>query len=342
MSATTKQITRAIKIVAPKDSTLPVIESVYFTGNTIVATDLEVRLYIPFKVPEPFLADAIQVCDVFDAFGVNFIPSVDAGRKIHFKSGSRSIKMTEQFPAEEFPSLNTEETFTQLGKLSEQDVDNILIASDFTFPESDFRPVMQRVAITGGQIVATDSHRLFWVDTTSGIDGVFIRKKTWKLLNEFVGPWIVDQNPYWDRFANEDGVIIIQKRETERYPNYKAVIPKDNPIQLTMTKKELSEALKQGEKFAGESKIVALCIDGGITLKFQDVDMEREFSTELKLVSITNCEPFNIGFNIPYLKGVLKHCPETVIFQVGEPMRPALIGDNLLLMPVDISNREFN
>lgn len=335
MSATTKQITRAIKTVIDKNSSLPIIESVYFTGNTIVSTDLEVRLYIPFKVPEPFLADAIQVCDVFDAFGVNFVPEVDADRKIHFKSGNRTIKMTEHHSAEDFPSLNSkpEDMFTQLGKLSEQDVENILIASDFTGNDVH-RPVQSRVAIIEGKIVSTDSHRLFWVDTTSGIDGVFIRKKTWKLLNEFVGPWIVDQNPYLDRFTNPDGVVIIQPRQTDRYPNYKAVIPKENPIQLTLTKKELVEALKQGKKFAGESKRVDFFVDGGITLKFEDSYMEREYSTELKLVSVTNCEPFRMGFNIPFMESVLKHCPETVILQVSTPNRPALVGDNFLLMPV--------
>lgn len=333
MSATTKQITRAIKIVAPKDATLPVLESVYFTGNTIVTTDLDIRLYIPFKVHEPFLANALQVCDVFDAFGVNFIPSVDNDRKIHFRSGNRAIKVTEHFPADEYPTMPEIEDFKELGSLSERDVENILIASDFV-GDDDLRPVMQKVAIMNGEIASTDSHRLFWTETDSGISDMLLKRKTWKLLNEFVGPWTVERSAHHERFSNSDGIIIIQRRTDERYPNYKAVIPQDNPIQLTLVRKELSEALKQGKKFAGESKRVDFYIGEGVTLKFEDLDMDREFSTELKLVSVPNCEPFRIAFHIGLMESILKHCPETLTFALSTPNRAAIICERFLQMPV--------
>ena len=333
MSATTKQITRAIKAVIDRNSSLPIIKSVYFTGNTIIATDLETRLYIPFKVPEPFIANAVQVCDVFDAFGINFIPSLDKDRKIHFRSGNRTIKVSETHPVDEFPGLPDMDEFSTLGDLSERDIENILTASNFT-GNDDLRMALQHVAIIGCEIAATDTHRLFSIETDSGIDGVLVKRKTWKLLGEFAGPWTVEQNKTNDRFTSSEGVVVIQRRCDERHPNYRAVIPQDNPIQLTLARKELSEALKQGKKFAGESQRVDFEIGEGVILRFTDLDMDREYSTELKLASISNCENFTIGFHIGLMEGILKHCPEALVFQMSAPNRAAIICDHFLQMPV--------
>lgn len=307
----------------------------------MIATDLEVSVVIPFKVPEPFMAEGRQVCDVFDTFGVNFVPSVDADRKIHFRSGNRTIKVTEYYSAEEYPTLPDTSVLETQGTLNFEDVLSLEVAKDYTSNDEQ-RLALMHVAVVDGNIVATNAHYLYSCPTESKLQQLLLKHKTIELLEIFSFEGVVwnvfyTVNNGWVVISNSAGVEIYQRFVSEKYPNWKAVVPKDNPIQLTVMKKELLEAIKQGKRFAGQqTKAIEFIIGETVELRFEDLELEREYTTHMQFCSVTNCEAFSMGFNYTFLEQILKDCAETVVFQLSTPNRPALIGDNFLLMPVDL------
>ena len=332
MSATTKQITKAIKLVAPKGASLPIIECVYFTGTHIVATDLELSVKIPYSTEFPFIIDAVQACDGFDAFGVNFIPQREENA-VRFVSGKRSIKMASGYAPENFPIVQEQE-FERDMFISEMDVAELYRCLDFISNDM-LRETLCHVWLSEGMITATDSHVLRWMPSSDGCNkNIALNKKVIQVLNVFGGNWTIESNATRLKISNDEGVEVYYKVLNERMVNYKAVIPQEQPIELQAITKELSEALKQGSKFSNPStrKVTFDCTSERIRLTFEDLDMEREYTTDLNLATIN--EDFAIAFNSTFLGTILKHGTDKVSIRMSAPNRAAVVNDCMLLMPL--------
>jgi len=323
MSATTKQITRAIKAIAPYE--------VKFTGTELIVPG-DVSIIIPFKTEAEFASNAVQVCDALDAFGVNFIPTVN-GENVELRSGNRKIKMKVS-PFDYHREDDLIEPVT-VGVLDEMDVHRILIAKRYTSTDK-YREAIRCVYIHEGNIVSTDSKRMYFTKASfETSEELLLREDTMKLLDCFAGNWTVQQDGGFVHLRSDDGILIIQEKQSERFVNWKAVIPKENPIEISFVNKELREALKQGGKFAGYTDTVVMeCTDQGVKLIFEDLDLERDYSVDLNFAARIKGDDIRIGFNWKLLSQIISDCPDAFVMKLSASNRSAVIDDQFLLFPV--------
>jgi DNA polymerase-3 subunit beta len=132
------------------------------------------------------------------------------------------------------------------------------------------------------------------------------------------------------------------------YPNYNAVIPKDNPYRLTIDRLQFLNALKRISVFSNSaSSLVKLSISPNkILISAQDIDYATY--AEETVACVYEEADMNIGFKGIYLIEILNSISsEEVVIELADPSRPGLIlpieneeGEDLLtlLMPVMLND----
>jgi len=133
-----------------------------------------------------------------------------------------------------------------------------------------------------------------------------------------------------------------------RYPNYNAVIPKNNPFKLTIDRQILVNALKRVSVFSpSNSGLIRMRLqEGELEISAQDLD----FSTSAKETLACQYEgsPMSIGFKSGLLVEILNTIPgQEAIIQLADPSRAGIVlpaeqqeGENLLmlLMPMVLND----
>lgn len=195
------------------------------------------------------------------------------------------------------------------------------------------REVLNGVFFGEESMAATDAHRLTWKDIKTGFKkDAIIDKKYVKYLFEgdamHVGNKLVVSN------ANS---ILIIKLTDGKYPNYKAVIPKENPTQVKFNREELLDKLKQLIGVSnGTTKQIALHIDLG-KLFAGDLDFEQQLELDANFIEHQG-ETFSIGFNGSFMIDILKTITDDVVtFSMSAPNRAIVVNDNYLIMPVHLN-----
>jgi DNA polymerase-3 subunit beta len=223
----------------------------------------------------------------------------------------------------------------------------------------DLRPAMTGVFFEmdkkGLQFVATDAHRLVRYKRTDvscpKSDSLIVPKKPLNLLKSALP-------------SNEDEITIsynsnhlfIKHGTTQmscrlidaRFPDYKVVIPKDNPYRLTLVKSDFQNALKRISVFSNKStNQVALSITGSeLQLSAQDVDFSFEGNERM------NCqytgEDMQTAFNAKFLIEMLNAAEgDEITIELSTPtkagiLRPSEKEENedllMLVMPLMLNN----
>ncbi len=165
-------------------------------------------------------------------------------------------------------------------------------------------------------MVATDGHRLAHVerggekfDGISGEMKTLIPKKAMDELKSLLDSADIDAID----FAKDESTLyfrigprlLTSRQLTGQFPNYEAVLPKDNNRTVTVPGNEFSAAISRVAQFADErSRAVRLRLEKGeLKLSASSTEMgESEDSIETSY----NDEPLTIGFNAQYLLDFLK------------------------------------
>ena len=133
--------------------------------------------------------------------------------------------------------------------------------------------------------VATDANRLVQIvrtDIKPGMDSSFILPK--KALNLLKANLPHDENPVSVAFNESNAyftfndVSLICRLIDEKYPDYNAVIPKDNPNQMSIARQDLLNSVKRISIFANKStNQINMKIKGSeITISAEDIDLSNE------------------------------------------------------------------
>ena len=133
-----------------------------------------------------------------------------------------------------------------------------------------------------------------------------------------------------------------------RFPDYKVVIPTDNPYKLTVNKNDFQNALRRVSVFSNKStNQVALTISGSeLQLAAQDVDFSFEGNERM------NCqydgEDLQIAFNAKFLIEMLNAADtDEVIIELSTPTKAGIIKPTekkedeellMLVMPLMLNN----
>ena len=125
-----------------------------------------------------------------------------------------------------------------------------------------------------------------------------------------------------------------------RFPDYKVVIPSDNPYRLIVNKHDFQNALRRVNVFSNKStNQVALNITGNeLQMASQDVDFSSE-GTE-RMSCEYNGEDLQIAFNAKFLIEMLNAADtDEVVMELSTPNKAGLIkpseqaeGEDLLML----------
>ena len=221
----------------------------------------------------------------------------------------------------------------------------------------EIRPIMSGVLMEMNEnfltFVATDAHKLVRyrrMDVKSDMVASFIMPK--KPINQLKNilatladePVRIEFNKTNASFVFGDYVLICRLIEG-RYPNYDAVIPKNNPNQLTIDRQTFLSAIRRVAVFSSKATHqVRLRIAGQeLTLTAEDIDFYNE--AKERLTCSYQGDDMEIGFNSRFLQEMLANFDsEMVKIEMSAPNRAGIIipseNENeaedllMLLMPV--------
>jgi DNA polymerase-3 subunit beta len=165
-------------------------------------------------------------------------------------------------------------------------------------------------------MVATDGHRLAHIERSAekfeGVSGemkTLIPKKAMDELKSLLDSTDVETID----FAKDESTLyfrigprlLTSRQLTGQFPNYEAVLPKDNSKSITLHGEELSAAISRVAQFADErSRAVRLKLEKG-ELKLSASSTETGESED-SMETDYNGDTLTIGFNAQYILDFLK------------------------------------
>ncbi|MDP4587072.1 MAG: DNA polymerase III subunit beta, partial [Flavobacteriales bacterium] len=146
-----------------------------------------------------------------------------------------------------------------------------------------------------------------------------------------------------------DQITLMCRLIEGKYPNYEAVIPKDNPNKLTVGREDLLKSIKRVSIFANKTTHqVRLKISGSeLSISAEDLDFANEANE--RLTCSYEGEDMEIGFNSRFVMDMLSNLTtENIVMELSAPNRAGIIlpAENddasedmlMLVMPVMLNN----
>jgi len=166
-------------------------------------------------------------------------------------------------------------------------------------------------------MVATDGHRLAHVERSGekfeGVSGELKTLVPKKAMDELRSLVDADQDVETIEFAKDDSTLFFRigprlltsRQLTGQFPNYEAVLPKDNNKSVPLHGADLAAAIARVSQFADErSRAVRLKLEKG-ELKLSASSTETGESED-SIETDYNGETMTIGFNAQYITEFLK------------------------------------
>ncbi len=343
-SATLLRHLQNISGVLNTSNTLPILDNFLFSlkGNklTVSATDLETTMTTSLDVQsEEDSAVAVPAKLVLDV--LKSLPDQPCTFKVNRENHQIEIaydngksKMS-GYNGDEFPKLPNIENPSTI-KISGEVVSNAINRTLFAAGNDDLRPAMSGVycQFSGNEIVfvATDAHKLVRykrTDVKSSDSSDFILPK--KPLNMLKANLTGDEeitleyNQSNAVFTFNDLVLVCRLIDG-KYPNYEAVIPKENPNVLTIDRMQFLNSIKRVSIFANKTthQIKLKLAGSELSLSAEDADFSN--ASNERLTCNYNGDDLEIGFNSRFIVEMLNNLDsDEVQLAMSEPSRAGIL-----------------
>ncbi len=364
-SALLKQL-QQISGVINANTVLPILEDFLFEIDkgklTVTATDLEtvmkIHLDIEAKesgkicIPAKILLDSLKN---IPEQPLTFNIDKNFGVELTSDNGKYKVmgENPDNFPKEPAADDANSFTMTSTGLVTAINKTIFAVSSD------DLRPAMTGVFFeldkTGISFVATDAHRLVKYTRTDVScpqkDTFIVPKKPLNLLksalpdNEDELTLSYNSNHL---FVKHGGTELVCRLIDARFPDYKVVIPTDNPYVLSVNRSDFQGALRRVSVFSNKStNQVALSISGNeLQLASQDVDFS--FEGNERMACTYDGEDLAIAFNAKFLIEMLNGAETADInVELSTPTKAGIIKPSeqepneellMLVMPLMLNN----
>ncbi len=330
--------------VISANTVLPILEDFLFEIDnnklTIVATDLETVMKIHMDVeakesgkvciPGKILHDSLKN---IPEQPLTFNIDKNYGVEITSDNGKYKVmgENPDNFPKE--PLAESASSFAMPSSVLVTAINKCIFATS----TDELRPAMTGVFFElspkGITTVATDAHRLVRFsrnDIASPEKASFVvPKKPLNLLKNVLPNTDAELGISYNSnhfFVKQDGIEMVCRLIDARFPDYKVVIPTDNPYKLTVNKNDFQNALRRINVFSNKStNQVALAISGSeLQLSAQDVDFSFEGNERM------NCqydgEDLQIAFNARFLIEMLNAADtDEVVIELSTPTKAGII-----------------
>ena len=348
------------------NTVLPILEDFLFdiekNSLTIVATDLETVMKIHMDIeakesgkvciPAKILLDSLKN---ISEQPLTFNIDKNYGVEITTDNGKYKVmgENPDNFPKE--PVADAANSFTMPSSALVTAISKCL----FAVSNDDLRPAMTGVFFElspkGITCVATDAHRLVRfsrLDVVCPETSTFIvPKKPLNLLKNVLPNTDEQLNISYNSnhlFVKNGGTELVCRLIDARFPDYKVVIPTDNPYKLTVNKNDFQNALRRVSVFSNKStNQVALTITGSeLQLAAQDVDFS--FEGNERMACQYDGEDLQIAFNAKFLIEMLSAAEtDEVVIELSTPTKAGIIKPTekaadeellMLVMPLMLNN----
>ncbi len=346
---------------------LPILENFLFEikdGNlTISATDLQTsmttsltveakengRIAIPSRILLDTLKSLPEQPIAFNIDDNTFAIEINAGDGKYKLSGENG---------EDFPKIPVVENASSVN-LPASVLAEAINKTIFAVSNDELRPAMTGVycqlSTTSLTFVATDAHKLVRYrrkDAKAASTASFILpKKALNLLKSALPSEDINVSVEYNStsaFFKFSNINLVCRLIDERYPDYEAVIPQNNPNKLTIDRQAFLGSLSRVAIYANKTTHqVRLKINGSeLNISSEDIDFANE--AHERLTCQYDGEDIEIGFNARFLIEMLKNLScEEVMLEMSTPNRAGLLlpqnGDEnedvlMLVMPVMLNS----
>ncbi len=230
----------------------------------------------------------------------------------------------------------------------------------FAAGNDDLRPVMSGVffqfSTESLTFVATDAHKLVKYQrndvSASQVAEFIMPKKPLNLLKGILAgseeEVTVEYNDSNARFRFDNTTLICRLIDG-KYPNYEAVIPKENPNKLTISRNQFLSSVRRVSIFSNKTTHQIRLKIAGAELNISAEDIDYSNKAEERLTCAYQGDDMQIGFNSRFLIEMLNNLDaEEVSLEMSLPNRAGILtpvdnldeGENvtMLVMPVMLSN----
>lgn len=354
---------QSISGVLSTSNSLPILDNFLFEINdgqlTVSASDLETTMRTTLEVeanesgkiavPAKLILDVLK--NLPDQPCTFLVDKATYSIEIAYDNGKSKMV---GYNGEEFPRVPSIERSSSI-KIAGEIISKAINKTLFATGNDDLRPVMSGVFCQFSPeditFVATDAHKLVRYRRTdseaTGSSSFILPKKPLNLLkSNLTGTEevLMEYNESNAVFTFND-IVLICRLIDGKYPNYDAVIPKENPNVLTIDRAQFLSSIKRVSIFANKTTHqVKLKLAGSeLALSAEDVDFSNESNERLTCNYVG--DDMEIGFNSRFLMEMLNNIETSEIrLEMSEPSRAGLLmpalKDNenedilMLVMPV--------
>ena len=334
--------------VINNSNTLPILDNFLFelqqSTLTVSASDLESTMSTTLSVesdsegqiavPAKLLLDTLKT---FPEQPLTFVVESNNTIEISSNHGKYVIAYT---AADEFPKP------LELTNSSQTVVPSVVLATAinktiFAAGNDDLRPVMSGVffqfSTDNLTFVATDAHKLVKytrADLKASETAEFIMpKKPLNLLKGILATAdedvTISYNDSNAKFSFGNSILICRLIDG-KYPNYEAVIPKENPNQLTIGRNQFLNSVRRVSIFSNKTTHQIRLKIAGAELNISAEDIDYSNKAEERLTCDYQGDDMQIGFNSRFLNEMLGNLEsEEVQLEMSLPNRAGI------LTPVD-------
>jgi DNA polymerase-3 subunit beta len=320
-----KELT-ATQGVVERKTTIPILANFLFEASgdklSITATDLDLslRTACPAKVKKDgsCTIPARKLHDYVKLLGDGDITiKLLENHWVQIRSGRSNTKMVGMARAN-FPALPLFPSESAI-KLPAQVVRNLISKTIFSISNEESRYTLNGALMVLKPesiiMVATDGHRLAHIEhnnsklAVSGEMKVLVPKKAMAELSSLLNATDIQEV----EFARDESTLFFRigsrlltsRQLTGQFPNYEAVLPRDNNKSVTVHCDELSSAIQRVAQFADErSNAIRMRVEKN-ELKISSSNTETGESEDSMETSYEG-DPMMIGFNSQYLLEFLK------------------------------------
>jgi len=353
--------------VINSSNTLPILDNFLFelkdSKLTVSASDLETTMSSTLDVdsdndgsialPARLLLDTLKT---FPEQPLTFVVEDNNTVEISSNHGKYALAYAD---GAEFPNaveLDNPSTTTIAGDILATAISKTIFAAG----NDDLRPVMSGVffqfSTQGLTFVATDAHKLVKYtreDVKADQVAEFIMpKKPLNLLKGILAAnddaVTIEYNDSNAKFTFENSVLICRLIDG-KYPNYEAVIPKENPNKLTIDRTQFLNSVRRVSIFSNKTTHQIRLKIAGAELNISAEDIDYSNKAEERLTCDYQGDDMQIGFNSRFLTEMLNNLSaDQVQLEMSLPNRAGILTPTdgldegeyvtMLVMPVMLNN----
>ena len=346
---------QAILGVINTNNTLPILDDFLFElkdeSITITSSDLETTMRVTIRpdkseesgsiaIPAKILVETLKTfADIPVAFSIDpdtLMIEISAGEGKYKLSGHKS----EEYP--HTPSLEDTTNIVIDSRLMSQAINKTLFATGNDELRMVLSGVFCELSPDDVTFVATDAHKLVKYKRTDlkteDSASFILPKKPLNLLKSILSSQEVQVTIEYNKtnaFFSFGNIHLICRLIDGKYPNYDAVIPKENPNRLTIDRHALLTAIRRVAIFANQSTHqIRFKVSGQeLILSAEDIDFSNE--AKERLSCSYSGEDMEIGFNSKFLLEMLNNIDtEEISLEMSAPNRAGI------LTPLNNANKD--